>query len=416
MKKEINFILILNSSGNIDVSILNDRFPEISNLKSHMETKGYLVYIHVINNNYDNVSLPLEQQFFACFFVNAENINETLTKARNLKQINPLLHISLYGPITNTIEHSILSDNECVDSILLYESGNTFEALIKCLEQSCEPNEVAGIVYKNSKGKIIINYYKESDIEANILHPSRLPSKIYNKDYLDIRGSIGCLGACSFCASVHNYTKILKVCLRNAESIVNEIQNLMKEYKINTFRLLDSTFEDPGEEGFNRANKIFDLIIERGIKVHLHLFTRTNLVLKEPEDYFRKAKMAGVECFYVGIESGNNDDLKLYNKGCTVSDNMIAIEKIQKAGIYVSMGFISFNPYTTYQRLLQNAEFINSSHMGHIYYFYQSRVAVYPQSRMLAKLQKDGLVDGFSYRSHRHDYRFQNPLKLFIML
>ncbi len=78
-------------------------------------------------------------------------------------------------------------------------------------------------------------------------------------------------------------------------------------------------------------NDIYDLIIERKLKVSLHLFTRAELVVKEPDSYFIKAAKAGVECFYIGIESGNDEDLKLYNKRATVSINKEAIDKSQKS-------------------------------------------------------------------------------------
>ncbi|RJX20077.1 MAG: radical SAM protein [Desulforudis sp.] len=55
-------------------------------------------------------------------------------------------------------------------------------------------------------------------------------------------------------------------------------------------------------------------------------------------------KLAGLDQVYIGIESGNNCQLKRYNKGITVKQNMNAILAIRQIGIQVAAGWIMFDP------------------------------------------------------------------------
>ncbi|PIP04697.1 hypothetical protein COX53_01025 [candidate division WWE3 bacterium CG23_combo_of_CG06-09_8_20_14_all_40_14] len=60
----------------------------------------------------------------------------------------------------------------------------------------------------------------------------------------------------------------------------------------------------------------------------------------------------------VGVESGNQKSLDLFNKGIVVSRNYRAMKILRKLGIYVQMGFILFNPLTDIESLVSDYKFL----------------------------------------------------------
>ena len=353
-----------------------------------------------------------EQPLIAGFCSYSDNINQVLKTAKMVKDAYKDAHITIGGPQINAYEETVLHDNPFVDSVISYEGEETFTELADRLIKNLCLDGCLGLTYRAVDGSIHKNNLRTPIKDLDLLpYPSRDIHEKVRQKYLYIVGSRGCLGGCSFCGETYIKTKMKPpyVRLRSAISIVDEIEFLMKKYDVTAFRFTDATFEDPGEEGFIRANAIFDEIIERRLNISLHIFTRAELVVKEPDSYFEKAKNAGVECFYIGVEAGNDEDLIIYNKKTRVNVSTAAITKIQSAGIHVGIGFICFNPFSTYEKLLNNAEFLYSTHLGHVFYLFQTRLEILPQSSMRKKILEAGLTDKFDYKSHFYDYRFQNP-------
>jgi len=70
-------------------------------------------------------------------------------------------------------------------------------------------------------------------------------------------------------------------------------------------------------------------------------------------------KKAGFQIPIVGIESGNELDLKLYNKRCTYEDNIRILKMLNHANIYSgSFRFIMFNPFSDWERIERNYWFL----------------------------------------------------------
>ena len=201
-----------------------------------------------------------------------------------------------------------------------------------------------------------------------------------------------------------------QVRLRSAKNIVDEMEFLYHKYKNNSFRFTDPTFEDPGEQGVQKASEVFREIKKRNLSVSMHVFSRVENVIKLNDQYFQQGYDAGLDCIYVGIESGNAEDLKLYNKPTTVQNNQKALQIIRRNHIHASFGFINFNPYSTYERLIQNAEFLYHSGLGHVFYLYQTRLEVLPTVPIKTKLIRENLMaPGANYKTDFYDYKFADP-------
>lgn len=411
MEKNIVLVVVINGEDKNTGFLGVNEHPGIGYIKSYLVEKGFQVTIKTIfyNKDFNALDYFSPDSFLIGFSTYSDNIKVTLDVAKKLKETYPHIHITLGGPQIITFEEQVLNENYYIDSVISFEGELIFEELAKSLLANQSLKECRGLTYRDENQMIHKNLPRDSILNLDDLpYPSRDIYEKVKQKYLYIVGSRGCLGGCSFCgeASVKSCIKPPYVRIRSAQSVVDEMEYLIKKYKINSFRLTDATFEDPGKEGFERAEEIFNLIIARGLDVSLHLFTRAELVVLEDINYFYKAKKAGVECFYIGVEAGNSTDIKLYNKKASYEISKQAIEKIRKAGIHIGIGFICFNPYSTYETLKENAEFMASTHLGHVFYLMQTRLELLPQAYIKNKLQKDGLVDNFNYLSYFYDYRF----------
>lgn len=412
MKQIIDLCIVINSDDKSTGFLGINEYLGVSYIKSFLELKKNIqVNIRTISPQQDMQTIFEYTPNIIGFSVFSDNMKISLAKAENAKKCFMNTKIFFGGPQVNNYEKQILKENKFIDYIVSYEGEETIAELMDYLAHNKTLEDIKGLTYRDKDGEIIKNDIRHPISNLDLLpYPSRDIHEKVSQKYLYISGSRGCLGGCSFCGETSIKKEISPpyVRLRSAESVVNEMEYLIKKYNVNAFRMTDATFEDPGSEGFQRANDIYDLIIERKLKVSLHLFTRAELVVKEPDSYFIKAKKAGVECFYIGIESGNDEDLKLYNKRANVNINKEAIDKVRKAGIHVCIGFICFNPYSTYDSLFANANFLRDVHFGHVFYLFQTRLEILPQSGLIKKMEKDGLIYSFDYNSYFYDYEFKD--------
>lgn len=413
MNIKIDLIAVLNNE-NINTSYLGiNEYQGIGYISAYLKKNGFDVKTHVVAGNTQIRDIVKEEPLIVGLNMYTDTVLQVLNLAKRIRQTYPHTHITVGGPQVNGYEREIIRENEEIDSVISYEGELTFHTLACCIRDEIDFKECAGITYRDDTGSICSNSFRQPLIDLDQLpNPDREIYRLERQPYMYISGTRGCLGNCSFCGETYSKIqhKSQHIRFRSAEKIVDEIEYLHKTYDMDAFRFTDATFEDPGEEGLWRANKIFDLIIDKKLKINLHLFTRAEIVIQHDESYLKKAHQAGVECFYMGIESASDNDLAIYNKKSRSQINLQSIDKIRRAGIHVGMGFICFNPYSTWDTLKKNAEFIYKSGLGHVFYLLQTRLEVLPQSIIKKRMIKDGLMDkGCNYKSNFYDYRFNEP-------
>ena len=77
-----------------------------------------------------------------------------------------------------------------------------------------------------------------------------------------------------------------------------------------------------------------------------------------------KLVRSGVYSVFIGIEAGNEADLKLYRKTATLTENALALRACKENEIFAETGFICINPYSTLDTLRQNVDFIHVTQLG----------------------------------------------------
>jgi radical SAM superfamily enzyme YgiQ (UPF0313 family) len=146
--------------------------------------------------------------------------------------------------------------------------------------------------------------------------------------------SRGCPSLCTFCGSQATWGRTTR--FRSPESVITEIRKCSEEHRIKNFVFCDDTFT-------LRKDQTIDIcrgITELPFRVNIFCSSRVDSLTADRLEWLKKA---GVYCLTFGIESGNNEILKLMRKGITVDQVRKAVALTKNFGIEVHGSFIIGN-------------------------------------------------------------------------
>ena len=167
--------------------------------------------------------------------------------------------------------------------------------------------------------------------EGSIYRP---PSEAHS---LLVQATIGCAhNQCTFCSMFRD--KTFRV--RPLSEVLEDLQSARK-----TYRVVDKIFLCDGD-ALCLATTTLLTILEQ-IRQLFPECQRVS-VYGSPQDVIRKTpedlkllQEAGMEMIYIGAESGNPEVLQSICKGATREEIIVAVQKIEEAGIMASVTFIS---------------------------------------------------------------------------
>lgn len=171
------------------------------------------------------------------------------------------------------------------------------------LQNRAAPNPLSLNIIPDYDGLPIGDYSRLGEIGT---YRAWLPKEFKASSVLTNRG---CRAHCSFC-SVRNFNG-KGVRARSVESVIDEIEHLNKEHGVTHIAWLDDDlFFDK-----QRAIKLFDGIVERGLKI---TWCASNGVIASAAaatpDLIRASAASGCRGMTFGIESGNDEILKAVHK------------------------------------------------------------------------------------------------------
>lgn len=323
---------VLKESGH-QVKVLDGYFLNIEEITSIIKQAGY----EIIG--------------ISSYTAGWENDKKTISL---LKERFPDKVIVAGGPHPTVWKEECLRECGALDVVVCGEGEYIMKGLVTTLDSRGPLENIPGIIWRRG-GEIRINpsclYVDDLDglpfpdrslVDLNRYIPTisvykRLPSTT-------VIASRGCPYSCIFCHAIK------RVRLRDPESVLNELEELISRYGIKDVTFYDEIF------ALSRKNalKICEGIIEN----KLDLTWAANARPQELDaELLRKMKRAGCWRLLFGVESGSQKVLDIMKKGIKIGEIEEAVRLTKKFGIEAHGTFIFGTPGETFHDGLKTIRF-----------------------------------------------------------
>ncbi|HHV61493.1 MAG TPA: radical SAM protein [Firmicutes bacterium] len=338
-----------------------------------------------------------------------------LSLARSIKRAGSNAHITVGGHFPTFAFREVLGAEYGIDSVVRGEGDVTIIELARALEEGRSLQTVSGLAYTEGEN-IVCTTPRELVAELDSLPvPARdsLKSVLRRGGKACISTSRGCYGNCSFCSirAFYGLSPGRVWRSRSPEGVLEELMILARDFDVDDIWVVDDTFIGPGRPGRERAARIAELLIRESPgnpRMALRISCRADEVDKE---LFALLKRAGVKEVFLGIESGVQRALDIFNKGTTVEQNERAIRILRELDIDFSLGFILLHPYTTFEELSENLSFLRKvgyplSRVPISPTDYLPRLQVLVGTPIAERLRREGRLGGSLFD---YTYEFDDP-------
>jgi radical SAM superfamily enzyme YgiQ (UPF0313 family) len=414
----ISFLILLD--GDL---VMSPEHLGVAYMTSVLRQVGFTVEIREVPHGQDQQAVQHLTAFaptIVCFTLMSLNVQSCLSLCERLATALPDVLIVCGGPAGTFAGLDVLRSNPYVDVVAVGEGEPTMLDLAQRVYLSEPLDDSPGICYRTADGTVRENPARPLIHNLEVLpFPARdqLEQHGNTLEYVRVSTSRGCVAHCTFCSAPHLENRVQSGKAwrgRGASQVIDEVAELVSRYKFRTFDFVDSTFEDPdgGRVGKKRVREIAQGILDRGLDIYYNVCMRAENWKETPEDHDLMDLLvrSGLEKVNVGIESGVPAELELWEKRATVEDNVTIIRMLREHGIYLAMGFIPFHPYATPQSLLDNAAFLRDN-AGQNLRRMTERLEVYPGTKIIAKIERDGLLDEKYWTTlDPYGYQFKDPL------
>lgn len=225
---------------------------------------------------------------------------------------------------------------------------------------------------------------------------------ISKKKAVSIMTGRGCPFDCEFCASPA--LSLRRVRYFSLDYVLHLMRYLTTKYGFENFRIMDDTFAIDKK----RVIEFCKRIIDEGLRFDMTCLTHVKTCDFE---MFKKMKEAGFSIIALGIESGNDNVLKLINKKITRETAANAVRLVRDAGMAVEALFMIGNIGETRETIEDTIAFakkFNPPYEGNrrIGYNWFQFATPFPGSRFYMEAKDYGQITSFNY----DDYSHQTPV------
>ncbi len=329
--------------------------------------------------------------------------------SRLIKSTNSKISIFVGGVEAFCNPVRILEEEKNIDFVVVGEGEETTLELLEAIENGLDFKNIEGISHR-SGNEVVTNQRRR------LLHRiSGLPMqdrsilKNSNIKIASISTSRGCTGNCSFCVTPAMWKEEnVRWRGKDIDEVVEEIKQIANLGYRHLF-INDCSYEDPD---ISRMLAIANRLIDEQTKIYYSVDFKPSVYKKVSDDDINFLKTSGLVNVFIGIESGNKDDLKLYNKGVSVFDNQEVLKFFNKHNINQHFGFINFNPYSTFQSLHENNVFLSEFQkysLGNIFN-YSTALMIFEKTALYKKITEEKLFINSNETVFRYgflDYRIQ---------
>lgn len=246
-----------------------------------------------------------------------------------------------------------------VDFIILGEGELVFPKVLKKID-SCESLDgLKGVGYKQNGNLMINKEFELVDLEDSHTRWDLVDIEKYIRPSYGVDRTIimvtsrGCPYRCGFCYN-HFFNKG-KWRSRRVENILDEIENLYKNHRIQGIYFVEDMFFCDDK----RVEEICKGLIDRGINIKWGATHRVDRMTKHDDSFLKLLKKSGCSYLTFGVESGSQKILDLIKKDIKKEQ---AIEAARLCGEYGITGMFTFMcgfPEETEQDLVATMDLID---------------------------------------------------------
>lgn len=255
------------------------------------------------------------------------------------QKINPKIITVAKGAHFYEFDKEVLTNFKDLDMVIRGEA----ELAIFEIVSGEKLQDIKGISYR--RGKIIFRNEERPFLENldSLPLPARhlLNNKLYrfpdtSLPYALILSGRGCPGSCIFCLVGKVSGKKLRV--RSVKSIINEIEDCIRNFNIKTFFFRADTFTWKKDW----VIELCEELIKRNLKIRWGTNSRVDTI---DEEMLIAMKKAGCDVIGFGVESGHQEILDKMGKNITLEDSRQAVKLCNKYGVKTLLFFIMGLPW-----------------------------------------------------------------------
>ena len=306
--------------------------------------------------------------------------NQSFELAQRVRALNPRVKIIFGGPHPTALPEESLQFG---DVVVAHEGDATLPLLLDRLHDNlAHPHlkDLLGISYRGGDGEILCNpdrpYLTGDEL-------SELPFPLYSDrvnrgiTHNVVNTSRGCPYECDFCSVIENFGRGFRYLSDDAALALIR----------HTIRLNGKPIffgDDIFAANRARTTRLLERLLSEGVKMP-RWFAQVRVETAQDPQLLRLMKRAGCAMVFIGLESVNEETLRLFNKHSTLEKNRSAIAAFNEAGIRVHGMFVLGSDADTPETLSQTLEFARQSRLTTTQFFALTAVPGPPLTRRLAE-------------------------------
>lgn len=278
--------------------------------------------------------------------------------ADRIKQLNPDMPVIFGGPHCKH-EPKYILNHKSVDFIVVGEGDVTIVELANAMDEGRPLETIEGLAFRKgddyftTPARGIIRNLNDYPQDYDLIDMERyfnpkasmdfFPT-FRNRRFLPLVTSRGCPFKCTYCHDI--FAKSIQY--RSADSVVDEMEMLVKQYGVREFHIVDDTFN----LNMKRAKKIMDMIVQRGLNIHIAMPNGLRADFLD-DDLIDKMARAGVYRLALGIESGSQRIQDTIKKDLDIGILPDIVERLTRAHISAHGFFMLGFPTETREEMEQ---------------------------------------------------------------
>jgi radical SAM superfamily enzyme YgiQ (UPF0313 family) len=229
-------------------------------------------------------------------------------------------------------------------------TGEAEETIVKLIYDGFPNQKIIPGDDRDSKGKSLDHILIP---DRSLVPMSEYSLTINGKKASTLMTSRGCPYSCNFCSEPILNNKYRKT---SPERVIEEMKYLKYNFGTEALIIYDDVYVLDKE----RTKKIARLMIDNNLNLQYRATTRARDLIKDT-DLLPLLKDSGCIELCLGTESGDNQVLKINDKGMNIETNLEAIKKIKNHGIKAFSYMITGLPGFSRESELKSLKFLKDS-------------------------------------------------------